>query len=253
MSLCVLTNNAAVFPPAIMSGGNLIRCMELDFNTNGVILPGVDEISRVFNELERDFSAILLLTASENILPGAKAARSAAQNHGGIAKISVMDTQQIGAGLGILAQIAAHHAAGGVPIAAVEAHLRSIIPRLFTLLCPDHPPRYQIGTNPANPEFMDEQTGIQRVYSIEEGRLVSYKKVRTQRHLLESMHEFLEEFEKPQEVVFFHGNNNNLRARPLRETSGNLFPASHFAELEINSALTALFGSQTVGLTVLDA
>jgi fatty acid-binding protein DegV len=252
MSLCILTNNAALFPPAASNGGHLIRALELDVDENVLIAPDVDDFSRAYKELERDFSAILVLAASENILPGASSAQIAAQSHGGKAKISVMDTQQIGPALNILAHIAAQQAADGVSMTLVENYIRAAIPHLFTLLCPDHLPLYRTRNNTNIAAPPEEQPETQRMYTIEEGRLTLYKKIRTQRHLVESMHEFLEEFEKPREIAFFHGGDSNLRARPLREASDNLFPGIHFGEVELNKSMTALFGSQTVGLTVLE-
>jgi fatty acid-binding protein DegV len=250
MSFCILTGSSALFPPITSSGGHLIRTLEANMDGQGVILPGMLEFSRTYRQLERDFSAILVLAASENILPGCEAARLAAQSHGGTTKISVIDSQQIGPGLGILAYMAAQEAAAGASMAAVEDSIRAIIPHIFTILYPDHPPLYQTSKNTRIPE--PEQTDHQQVYLIEDGCLTPFKKVRTQRHLLESMHEFLEEFEKPRDIAFFLGSESTLRPRPLREMSNNIFPGIHFNELELNASLTAIFGMQTVGLTVLE-
>jgi hypothetical protein len=79
-----------------------------------------------------------------------------------------------------------------------------------------------------------------------------YKKVRSQRHLLEILQEFLGEFEKPQHLAYFHGRAAGLHTRPLREETGSLFPGIHFHEIELNPALTLLFGEHTAGLTVLE-
>jgi fatty acid-binding protein DegV len=250
MSFCLLTGSSALFPPTASTGGHLIRTLEAEMDDQGVILPGMLEFSRAYRQLERDFSAILVLAASENILPGSEAARIAAQSHGGTAKISVIDSQQIGPGLGILAYIAAQQTAAGASLAAVEDHIRALIPHVFTIVYPDHPPLYRTSKNSSIPDL--EQSDSQQVYLIEDGCLTPFKKVRTQRHLLESMHEFLEEFEKPREIAFFHGSESTLRTRPLMEMSNNIFPGIHFNELELNASLTAIFGKQTVGLTVLE-
>ena len=122
--------------------------------------------------------------------------------------------------MGILTQLAARKAAQGASLQEVEEYIRSVIPYLFTIFCPDHFPNFD------QPVFdsIQEQTGAQFVFSLEDGLLVPYKKVRTQRHMLEILQEFLGEFEKPQHLAYFHGRNVSLHARPLREAAGGLFP-----------------------------
>jgi hypothetical protein len=70
--------------------------------------------------------------------------------------------------------------------------------------------------------------------------------------LLESLQEFLEEFERPQYITYFRGHESSLRARPVRDAATNLFPSVPFTEMEMNPGLTALFGSQAIGLTIME-
>jgi fatty acid-binding protein DegV len=248
MSLCILTNTSALFPPISTNSGRFLRAMTLETNGHSIILPGVDDFNRTYSELEREFNAILVLTAAESILPLAATAQAAAQSHGGRAKIEILDTKQIGPGLGILTQLAARKAALGASLQEVTEYMRAVIPYLFTIFSPDHFPAYDQQTY----DRAGEQTSAQPVFSLEEGLLVPYKKVRTQRHMLEILQEFLGEFEKPQHLAYFHGMNVSLHARPLREAAGGLFSGIHFNDLDLNPTLTTLFGEHTVGLSVLE-
>jgi len=241
MSLCILTNTTALFPPTSSSSGQFIRAMTLSVNEQGLSLPGIEDFQRTYTELEREFRTILVLAPSGAILPIAETAQLAAHCHGGTAKIVVVDTMQIGPGLGILAQLAGRK--------EVEDYVRAVTPYLFTIICPGGRPYFQ---NQHALCANSEQAGALPVYSLEEGQLAPYKKVRTQRHLLENLQEFLEEFEKPQHLAYFHGKNAGLHTRPLRETAGGLFPGVHFNDLDLNISLAALFGEHTVGLTVLE-
>ncbi|HEY3313621.1 MAG TPA: hypothetical protein VGK00_18425 [Anaerolineales bacterium] len=248
MSLCILTTSTALFPPASPGCGRFIRTLSLEAEGQSLALPGADDYTRIYNELECEFNAILVLTAPEAVVPGAETARLAAQSHGGTAKISVLETLQIGPGLGILTQLAARKAAAGASLLEVEDYIRSVIPYLFTILCPDTTP----GAPGKKSTQNGDQSGALLVYLLDEGLLMPYKKVRTQRHLLENLQEFLGEFEKPQRLVYFHGKNASLHTRPLRETAAGTFPGVHFVDLVINEALASLFGECTVGLTVLE-
>jgi hypothetical protein len=75
MSICILTNTSALFPPASSIGARFIRVMTLDTDERDIILPDLDDFNRIYNELEREFNAILVLTASETILPIFKTAQ----------------------------------------------------------------------------------------------------------------------------------------------------------------------------------
>src|SRR5664279_4386811 len=105
MSLCILTDTTALFPPTSPNPGGFARILNLKTGVNGPITPGQQDYTQIYNELEREFSAILVLAESESIFSGVETARLAAQSHGGPAKIEVLDTLQIGSGLGILTQL----------------------------------------------------------------------------------------------------------------------------------------------------
>jgi fatty acid-binding protein DegV len=244
MTVCILTNNTALFPSPIAGNGRSLRTLTLATSGGSIVPPTFDDFERTYREIEREFSAVLVLLAPESILPGVDAATLAAQSHGGTAKISVLDTQQIGPGLGLLAQIAAQKAATGASLAEVQETIRKVMPFLFTLICPD-------AASPSLDEQNDASTVIP-IYSLEEGCLTPYKKVRTRRHLLETLQEFLEEFEKPQQLAYFRGYTSRLRTRPLREAASGLFPGTPFTEMELNLPLTTLFGAQAFGMTVLE-
>jgi fatty acid-binding protein DegV len=252
MTVCILTNNAALFPSAAFGNGRSIRTLTLAMQDGCIVPPTADDFSRAYKELEQEFGAILVLMAPESILPGASAAHIAAQSHGGTANVSVLDSQQIGPGLGLLAQIGSQKAAAGASLQEVQECIRAIIPFLFTLICPDTaPPLYEEQNDPATASLTD-LSSVVPIYSLEEGCLAPYKKVRTRRHLLETLQEFLEEFERPQQLAYFRGYTTRLRARQLREAASGLFPGTPFTEMELNAPLSALFGAQAVGITVLE-
>ena len=236
-----------------MSGnGRSIRTLTLATESGRIIPPTADDFSRAYKELEQEFSAILVLMASEAILPGANAAHLAAHCHSGTLKISVLDSQQIGPGLGLLAQIGSQKAAAGASLPEVEECIRATIPSLFTLICPGVAPSPQDEQSDPSTASLTDLPGAIPVYSLEEGHLAPYNKVRTRRHLLETLQEFLEEFEKPQQLAYFRGYTTRLRARQLREAASSLFPGTPFTEMNLNAPLSALFGAQTAGITVLE-
>ena len=250
-SLCILTDNTAQLPYGGFPGQRLIKILPLRTETQSVSAPTVDDFLHVYRDLEREFNAILVLTLSNHLLPVAENATQASMRHGGIAHIAVLDSRQTAAGLGMLAQLGAQAAFDGEPLAGVEDRVRGAIPHIYTLIYAEAESLSQHGyLSPA--ELSSEALGPFPLFVLEDGQLVPYKKVRTRRHLLECFQEFLEEFETPRQIAFLHAKNSTLRSRPLRELAKNLFPETPFSEVDMSAPLVGLFGSQAVGMTVME-
>jgi fatty acid-binding protein DegV len=244
MSLCILTNDSALFSFASFDSMQHLRCMPLSASAQAVVASDQADFARVYSQLEREFSSLLVLCPASSLLAGQEAAQAAAHCHGGMLKISVLNTGQIGAGLGMLAQLAARQAAAGASLSETGDFVRSVIPYLFTLFCPDRNPQ---DSSPASVDSTNHP-----IFSLEDGLLTPYKRVRTRRHFVEDLQEFLEEFERPQQLIFFHGSASKLHAHVLHEAAGRLFPGVLLHDLNLNLPLTALFGPQTAGLAVLE-
>ncbi len=250
-SLCILTDNTAQLPYGGFPGQRLIKSLPLRSDNQSITAPAVDDFLRVYRELEREFSAILVLTLSSHLVPVAEIAYQASMQHGGTAQITVLDSRQVGVGLGMLAQIGAQAALMGQSLVEVEERIRATIPHVYTLI---HAEVESLTRHADFPKMQagDEVLGLFPLFVLEDGQLTPYKKVRTRRHLLESFQEFIEEFETPQQIAFLRGKGSTLRSRPLREVSKELFPDTPFSEVDMPLALAALFGAQAVGITVME-
>lgn len=215
-----------------------------------VAVPHLDDFLRIYNELEREFSGILMLTLSNHILPVAQVAQKAALQHGGMAKITVLDSRQTGPGLGILAQLGAQAILAGATLGDVEEHLRAAIASIYTLI---HIDAQSLSHAVFSPSQIDTaETGLLPLLTLEDGQFVPYKKIRTRRHLLESFQEFIEEFESPEQIICLHGRDSAIRSRSLREIALENFPAVPFSDLEMPVPLSRLFGSEAIAVTIME-
>lgn len=253
MSICILTDTTALFPPISASYRQYISVIPVKSDDHHLIPPEESDYIRIFDELEKHFNAILVLTTSEGFLPTYERAKSAAQFHGGMAQIRVFNTKLFGPGLGVLTQLAARKAASGENLSDIEEYLRSIVPYIFTIIFPSNSAADLDNKKVQGVITASEKQNTGQIFTLEDGQLNPYKKVRTQRHLLESFQDFLGEFEKPQHLVYFHGKNTGIHARPLREASNNLFPGTNFNDLELNDTLTIMFGENSVGFSILES
>ena len=166
--------------------------------------------------------------------------------------VQVIDSQTVGAGLGMLVQAAAVAAAQGLSIAEIERKIRVAIPHIYVLFCiPELMYLAAAGQMDRSQAMVGEILSMLPVFTLEEGRLVPSEKVRTPRHLFEAFQDFMAEFERPAHIALVHGSNHNsLRIRPLRQYLQELFPQTPFSEHALQPQLTALFGPQSIGLFV---
>lgn len=215
--------------------------------------PSPEDFLQAYRELGREFNTILVMTLSNYFLPVAEVAQKASLQHGGMAHIAVLDSKQIGPGLGMLAQLGAQAILAGESLQGVEEHIRAAIPHIYMLIHidPESLSRYP-DFSPSQSALRDEELGVFPLLALEDGQLVPYKKVRTRRHLLESFQEFVEEFETPQRITFLRGRNSAIRSRLLREISRERFPQIPFSEMEMPAPLVRLFGLQAAGVTVME-
>jgi fatty acid-binding protein DegV len=226
----------------------MIKTLPLTVLGGIVGAPSTEDFLRCYRELEHEYNNILVLTLSSHVLPAAQAAQKASHQHGGTAKITVLDSKQTGAGLGMLAQLGAQAILAGATLADVEEHLRATIPSIYTLI---HIGAEHLARAAFSPSQTDE-TGVLPLLMLEDGQFLPYKKIRTRRHLLESFQEFIEEFETPAQIASLHGRESTIRSRSLRDIVAENFPEVPFANLDLPFPLAHLFGPETVGITIME-
>lgn len=215
-----------------------------------VSVPPLEDFLRTYRALELEFDGILVLTLSSSLLPMAQAAQQAALQHGGKAKITVLDSKQTGPGLGMLAQLGAQALANGASIKDLEDHLRAASTSIYTVI---HIDAARFAHAPFSPQGIDfSETGLLPLLTLDDGQLTPYKKIRTKRHLLESFQEFIAEFETPTQIACLSGRDSAIRPRSLREIATENFPEVPFMEMELPAPLAHLFGPETIGITVME-
>lgn len=215
--------------------------------------PAPDDMLALFNSLAHTYDAILVLTLSESIHPLAQSARLAAARHGGRTPIYVIDTRNTGAGLGILVQMAAEKAEAGSSVRDIESGVRATLPHLYSIFCTQNPSIFDhlALLDPKQPTRA-ENPAIIHLLSIEEGRFTPFLKVRTTRHLLESLQEFIGEYDTPGHIALTKGHESRLRLRPLRQFVTETFPHTPFTEHILPHPLARLFGEDALSLVIMD-
>lgn len=250
-NICILTDSTALLPHPTFTGHNRVKVIPVDPVSGAA--PAQETWMAVFTSLARSYDAIVVITLSGAITPLPQSARQAATQYGGRVPVSVIDSLNIGAGLGLLVQLAAESAESGKSVREIEALVRSLIPHLYSIYCVQSPVTLaRWGLISPEQAAATEILGIMPILSVEEGRLVPFQKVRTTRHLLESFQEFIGEYDNPRHIALSKGRDSRLRLRPLRQYVNETFPHTPFTEHILPQTMAALFGETAVGLVVLD-
>lgn len=248
---CILTDSTAQLPQPIFTGRHRVKVIPVNA-ANGTP-PDPETWVDVFTSLGHSYDAIVVITLSGNIAPLPQSARQAAAQYGGRVPVSIIDSLNLGAGLGLLVQLAAESAEAGQSPREIESLVRSLTPHLYSIYCVQNPATLaNWGLLHPDQAATADILGIMPILTLEEGRLVPFQKVRTTRHLLESFEEFIGEYDNPRHIALSKGRDSRLRLRPLRQFVAETFPHTPFTEHILPQSLAALFGDTSVGLVVLD-
>ena len=252
----ILTDSSVIFPHATFAGHERVKVMPVHVQqapSPKLLSPSVEDFLNEYSSLGRNGDHIVVIMMSAGLSPIVHVAAEAAMQFGGRTTVTVVDSLNVGASLGMLVEMAAQVAASGGSPQEIERILRASIPHIYTLFCiPGLAHLASVGYLSYSQAVVGEMLGLMPIFMLEEGYLSPLEKVRTQRHLIESFQEFMEEFESPRTVSVVKGTQNRLRTRPLRQYVSEMFPATPFSEHSFNAPLTTLLGAQTIGLTVMD-
>jgi len=267
--VCILTDSTAQFTHPKFPGRERVYTIPFEFEkgaqendgsqygkglTRRLIPPSLQAFARFYAQLSREYDTIFVLTLSAQLNPLSTLATSASMQYRNHASIGVIDSQTTGIGLGLLIQLAAASATAGAPPAEIERQIRAIIPHIYMLFCiPDLIYLAHSGYMGYSQALVGEMMGMLPIFTLEEGRLIPMEKVRTQRHLLESFLEFINEFESPAHIALMRGaSHNSIRTRPIRQYIQETFPETPFSEHTITPHVSALFGPQSTALAIME-
>jgi DegV family protein with EDD domain len=279
-SACVLTDNSAQFPLPAFSGRGLVRILAHDISLREIdhpggkdlklnqfphsassglnprlIPPSEGEFREVMANLSQNFDDILVILISSHLSRAYENALAAAKDTQGRATITVIDSQTISVGLGILVQTAASNLESGHSASEVEKRIRQMIPHIYTLLCtPGLTYLHHAGFIDQSQATVGELLGLLPIFSLEEGKLSPLEKMRNYRAVLDFFQEFMDEFDELDYIALLqNGSFSNPDLRQLRQHAEETYPATQYIEHMLNLPLATLFGPKCVGLFAIES
>jgi DegV family protein with EDD domain len=278
-SICILTDNAAQFTQPGFAGREDVWQLSYTMRLNGslypddeglkstslppsagnglqpaLIVPDVKRIQETLHDLAGKYREIIAILTSSELTPLFASVEQAAVSVRGKIPVTLIDSQSIALGLGLMVQSAAEAAARGVNGVEIERSVRRMIPRTYSLFASAGLTYlYHAGFIDEGQATIGEMLGILPIFSLEEGKLSAIEKARNPRGVLDFFQEFLDEFDHLQQIAFLQGAAPfNHEAHLLREHAQIHFARTPFTEHTINLPTAVQFGPRTLGLVILE-
>jgi DegV family protein with EDD domain len=275
--VCILTDSTAQFPTPVFPGSELVNIIPLHVEYNDVIYtdgqdirtanlpassrhskgptalpPTEEEFHQVFNNLSRRYREIITILVSSHLNPVVSAAHTAATSVRGPATIHIIDSQTTAVGLGLLVQAAAKAALIGSDGVEITRLVRGLVSKIYTVFCVQSLSYlYRSGHLDPAQAIVGEMLNVMPFLILENGRLVPIQKVRSSRHLVDILHEFITEFSYLNHIAIVQGVPPfEQEARNLRDRVNGEFESPSISEHTLGAALATILGPRSLGVVV---
>ncbi len=220
------------------------------FDRPQVSAPSVEAFRQSFTELGTRYQEVIAILVSSYLSPAVSNARQAAETLKSPVTVHVIDSQTTAAGLGFLVQAAAEAVLRGTSANDINRLVRGLSRHIYAVYClPDLVYLSGSGQIDVSQAVVGEMLGMIPIFIMENGRFIHVQKIRSPRHLVDVMYEFILEFERlkylaiVQGVPHFEQESRNLRERIIQNMR-----TTPLTEQNFSLALATLLGPHSIGL-----
>lgn len=212
--------------------------------------PAQAEFDDVYNRLHRQTDQILSLHVSTQVTDVCAAARAAASNLLGRCQITVIDSQTVSVGLGILVETAAAAAAAGARLDDIVRLVRGMVPHLYGVFFVETLDYLERSRRISKAQaILGTMLGIKPLLNIEDGEIIPLEKVHTRERAVEKLVEFVGEFSTIEQMAIVQ-NNFDPEAATLVKHLGEAIPHRQFPVYMYGPSLAAHLGPSAIGVMV---
>lgn len=275
-SVCIVSDSTALFPNPVFKGRSQVQLLpaawqgaspEADRLRAGDLpaslkrgdapslsIPSPADFEDLFRSAGTKYDGVLAILHSSKFSAAADRALEAAQALHGKVPVRVIDSHTVSLGLGLIVQAAAAAAESGMPLAELDLYARSLIPKIYGMLCiPGLTYLQRAGTVNPSQAIVGEYLDIMQVFTLDNGELVPTQKARNSRHLVDILIEFLSEFFNLEHIAILQGSPSfEQETRGLRERLNEERPGIPISEQIINAPFASLIGPHSLGVFALD-
>jgi DegV family protein with EDD domain len=253
-----------VIPYQVQTGEQLVRdskdlgffksplCV-VDHNYSQAQPPSIEAFREIFDSLGSKYQEIVAILISSFLSPVVTNAHQAAESLKSRFPIHIIDSQTTAAGQGLLVQAAAEAAQRSLSAIEINHLVRGLIRHIYAVFClPDLIYLSRSGLVDRAQGLVGEMLGIIPFFVMENGRLVHMQKIRSSRHMVDIMYEFVTEFEGLRYLALIQGipafeqEYHNLYERVHQNLR-----ATHISEHTLSLALASILGPHCIGLVAM--
>jgi fatty acid-binding protein DegV len=156
--------------------------------------------------------------------------------------------------LGLMVQAAAEFSHRGYTGVEINRLVRGMINHIYSVFClPDLSHLYRSGQIDPAQAIVGEMLGVIPFFTLESGRLVHTQKIRSPRHLVDIMYEFVAEFENLKYLALIQGiTNYEQESRNLRDRISQNVRTTPLCEHGLSLALATILGPHSIGLVAME-
>ncbi len=236
--------------------GHIDLLQELVDNRTSVeiIGPSADDFRAVFDRTLYRTNKMLVILSSSHLSPVVRNARIAARDFMGRCDITILDSQTILVGLGLLVERAGDLLQEGhLPLGEVVRQVRGMIPRTYVVMI-THTLDYLYRSKKlsAMQAILGSMLNIHPFLVIEDGEIIPQEKSRTPEKALDRLVEFAAEFTCIQELVVFQnaGGPPTPEALSLRTRLEQIWPNRNYTTITYDPILSSHIGPDGLGMVI---
>jgi DegV family protein with EDD domain len=219
-----------------------------------IVGPSPDDFRAVFERTLYRTNKMLLILSSGRLSPIVHNARVAARDFMGRCDITILDSQTLSVGLGLLVeQAGVLLREGTLPLPAIVRHLRGMIPHIYVVMI-THTLEYLYRSKKVTSmqAILGAMLDIHPYLVIEEGEIQPLEKSRSASKALDKLVEFASEFSRVQEMIVFQSGSEQTQeeAQELREELEQLLPGREVPVITYDPVIASHIGPDGVGLIV---
>ena len=218
------------------------------------IPPSVDAFRKAYTLLSMKYRDIVVILISSHLSQAFENAQAALRSCKTPANIFIIDSLNTAIGLGLLVQAAADFSSHGYTGVDINRLIRGMVNHIYSVFClPDLSYLYRAGLLDPAQAIVGEMLGVIPFFTLENGRLVHTQKIRSQRHLVDIMYEFVAEFENLKYLALLQAiSNYEQESRNLRDRISQNVRTTPLCEHALSLALATILGPHSIGLIAME-
>ncbi len=232
---------------------DLLREIEKSRAPIEIVGPSVEDFRAVFERTLYRTNKMLVILSSSHLSPIMRNARTAARDFMGRCDITILDSQTMSVGLGLLVEKAGELLQQAeLPLADVVKLIRGMIPRIYVVMIShtlDY--IYNSGKLSAMQAILGAMLKIHPFLVIEDGDIIPQEKSRKPERALDKLVEFVFEFSRINRLVIFQsGDPPTEEALLLRTRLEQIIPNRDFPIITYDPILASHIGPEGVGMVI---